>query len=132
MEEFEAFQKLKSSAEGKSLLAVRPKVLDVETEVPAVEDKEERAVCVTGATGYVAGHIIVQLLDKGYHVHGTMRNLEQTKRVAHLTGHQQGDKLKLFQADLKKPGSFDEAVQGCFAVIHVANVVQLAAKVMHS
>lgn len=31
-------------------------------------------VCVTGATGYVAGHIVRRLLEAGFIVHGTSRN----------------------------------------------------------
>jgi nucleoside-diphosphate-sugar epimerase len=91
-----------------------------------------KTVCVTGATGYLAGHVIVQLLEKGHVVHGTMRNLKDESRVAHLTEAAKklgaAERLKFFSADLKEAHSFDAAVQGCDAVVHIANVVQLAAK----
>ncbi len=91
-----------------------------------------RTVCVTGATGYLAAHIIVQLLEKGHVVHGTMRNAKDETRVAHLVAAAarmgQSECLKFFSADLKEAGSFDAAVQGCDTVVHVANVVQLEAK----
>jgi dihydroflavonol-4-reductase len=32
-------------------------------------------VLVTGASGYVAGHRILRLLDGGYNVRGTLRSL---------------------------------------------------------
>ena len=32
-------------------------------------------VLVTGATGYIASHVIHQLLQRGYQVVGTVRNL---------------------------------------------------------
>ena len=38
-------------------------------------------VCVTGAAGFIAGHVIVDLLDDGHTVHATVRNLgDDTKR----------------------------------------------------
>ena len=88
-----------------------------------------QTVCVTGATGYLAGHIIRFLLDEGHTVHGTVRSLKQTSRVAHLTSHpDSATLLKLFEADLTKEGSFDAAVSGSTCVMHVANVVQLTSK----
>ena len=86
-------------------------------------------VCVTGATGYVAGHIIMQLLDRGVRVRGTVRSLGAERRTAHLRTHERAaELLELFEADLTKEGSFDEAVRGCTGVMHVANVVQLTSK----
>jgi dihydroflavonol-4-reductase len=40
-------------------------------------------VLVTGASGYVAGHCILQLLENGYHVRGTLRS---SKRAAQVRG----------------------------------------------
>ena len=34
-------------------------------------------VLVTGASGYIAQHIILQLLAKGYRVRGTIRSLDK-------------------------------------------------------
>lgn len=36
----------------------------------------EEVLCVTGASGFLAGHIVKQLLEKGYRVRGTVRSLE--------------------------------------------------------
>lgn len=33
-------------------------------------------VCVTGASGFIATHIVEQLLEKGYKVNGTVREVE--------------------------------------------------------
>lgn len=38
-------------------------------------------VLVTGASGYVAGHCIIQLLDRGYRVRGTLRSLRRADEV---------------------------------------------------
>lgn len=39
-----------------------------------------------------------------------------------------GGKLELFNADLMKEGSFDEAIKGATVVIHTAAVVTIVAK----
>lgn len=36
---------------------------------------EEKKVCVTGSSGYLGSSITKQLLEKGYTVHATLRNL---------------------------------------------------------
>jgi len=74
---------------------------------------------VTGASGYIAGWIIKKLLEKGYEVRGTVRSLadeEKTKPLRELF-----PALKLYEADLLKEGSFDEAVQGAEIVFHTAS-----------
>eukprot|EP01087_Luapelamoeba_hula_P018004 TRINITY_DN5737_c1_g1_i2.p1 TRINITY_DN5737_c1_g1~~TRINITY_DN5737_c1_g1_i2.p1 ORF type:complete len:410 (+),score=72.87 TRINITY_DN5737_c1_g1_i2:69-1232(+) len=81
-------------------------------------------VCVTGATGFIAGHVIEQLLEAGYNVRATVRNSSDTNKYAHLTRLAQQYKqqtLEFVSADLGKPGSFDDAVKGCWGVCHVAS-----------
>lgn len=38
-------------------------------------------VLVTGASGYVAGHCILRLLQDGYRVRGTLRSLQRAGEV---------------------------------------------------
>ena len=73
---------------------------------------------VTGATGYIAGHIVAQLLEKGYTVRGTVRSLSDPKSLA-----LQRDfpSLQLYEADLLKAGSFDSAIDGARYVFHVSS-----------
>lgn len=82
-------------------------------------------VLVTGATGYIAGVLIRDLLQKGVTVHGTVRDPSQTDRLQYLkdladestsTG-----SLKFFQGDLTDPGSFAEGMKGCSIVFHTAS-----------
>ena len=76
-------------------------------------------VLVTGATGYVAGELIKQLLEAGVTVHAAVRNPENTAKVAHLKA--MGGDLKLFKADLLDEGSDSEAMAGCSIVFHTAS-----------
>jgi nucleoside-diphosphate-sugar epimerase len=86
-------------------------------------------VCVTGAAGFIAGHVIIDLLDDGHVVHATVRDLGDDAKRAHLDvlSERYSGKLELFEADLLEPGSLDAALEGCDALIHTATAVMLAA-----
>ena len=89
------------------------------------------AVLVTGATGFIAQHCILNLLEAGYRVRGTVRSAGPTRAAelaeilrphlgatarAHLADH-----LELVEADLTSDAGWDEAVLGCRYVLHVAS-----------
>jgi nucleoside-diphosphate-sugar epimerase len=79
-------------------------------------------VLVTGATGFIAGHCIQELLAHGYAVRGTVRNAA-TADVAHLHALAQrtGGSLELVEARLDADPGWAEAVDGCTYVWHVAS-----------
>lgn len=66
-------------------------------------------------------------MDKGYIVHGTVRDLSNQNKATHLLVLSKAypDKLKLFEADLLSNGSFDSAIQDCNYVIHRASPFKL-------
>lgn len=82
-----------------------------------------KPVLVTGGTGYLASWIVKQLLDDGFEVRTTVRNLAKKEKFAHLTLLAVKSKgiLQVFEADLLKNGSFNEAMRGCGLVIHTAS-----------
>jgi len=87
-----------------------------------------RTVLVTGANGYLASHIVKQLLEKGYkyNVHACVRNAGNQSSVRHLikipspTG-----KLTLFSTgdmgDKSLYGRYTKPLADCDAVIHAAS-----------
>lgn len=80
--------------------------------------------CVTGATGYLASELVAQLLERGYHVHATVRSLTNTARNACLTGLPKaslGETLTLHEADLQDERAFDECVKDVDYVFHTAS-----------
>lgn len=82
-----------------------------------------RPVLVTGATGYVAGWLVKQLLEAGVTVHAAVRDPDNTAKVAHLVqlAGQAPGSLRFFRADLLEPGSYAEAMAGCAIVFHTAS-----------
>jgi dihydroflavonol-4-reductase len=76
-------------------------------------------VVVTGATGFVAGHVIRELTEKGFKVRGTVRNLTDTAKTQHLRS--LFPDLELFEADLLDDGSFLECCKGARFVVHCAS-----------
>ena len=83
-----------------------------------------KPVLVTGATGYVAGVTIKQLLEHGVTVHATVRDPTNTQRLQYLqqlADKSPGGKIKFFAGDLLKMGSFKDAMEGCEIVFHMAS-----------
>lgn len=80
-------------------------------------------VMVTGATGFVAGWVVRELLDAGLTVHAPIRHSndkEKTQYLRRLANKSPG-KIKFFDADLLKQGSYGEAMAGCHIVFHTAS-----------
>ncbi|CAN1339238.1 Phenylacetaldehyde reductase [Linum perenne] len=82
---------------------------------------EERVVCVTGGSGYIASWIIKLLLERGYTVKTTVRdpNSNKTQHLLSLDG--AAERLQLYKADLTEDGCFDSAIHGCQGVFHTAS-----------
>ena len=81
-------------------------------------------VLVTGATGYLAGWVVVALLQRGYRVRGTIRRPEAEAEVRAGVAKQvqvTDGRLELVQADLRADAGWAEAVRGCDCVLHVAS-----------
>ncbi|EEY16690.1 aldehyde reductase [Verticillium alfalfae VaMs.102] len=77
-------------------------------------------VLVTGATGFVAGHVVNQFLQRGYRVRGTVRDLNQASWLVQDTFKsyaESGSFEVVAVADLAADGTFDEAVKDPNAVI---------------
>lgn len=95
------------------------------------DSASNHTVLVTGATGFIAQHCIVQLLDAGYCVRGTARAAGRTAEVAdvvrpHLSPAAQArldSDFEVVAADLTADTGWDGAVAGCRYVLHVASPI---------
>jgi dihydroflavonol-4-reductase len=78
-------------------------------------------VLVTGATGYAAGWIIKLLLDRGYSVRATVRNIK-TSKLDYLRRLATPERLEFVECDLTSSQAvWTAAVRGCEGVCHVAS-----------
>src|ERR1700751_94940 len=81
-------------------------------------------ILVTGGSGFVGSHTILQLLGAGHQVRTTIRNLKREGDVRAMLkegGAQPGDRLSFIAADLTNDAGWREAVAGCDYVLHVAS-----------
>ena len=81
-------------------------------------------VLVTGGSGFVGAHCIIQLLEAGYQVRTTVRSMAREGDVRAMLrqgGADAGERLSFVAADLTKDAGWAEAVSGCAYVLHVAS-----------
>jgi nucleoside-diphosphate-sugar epimerase len=81
-------------------------------------------VLVTGGSGFIGSHCILQLLAAGRRVRTTVRSLAREGEVRALLkegGAEPGDRLSFVAADLLDDAGWAEAVAGCERVLHVAS-----------
>jgi len=80
-------------------------------------------ILVTGASGFVAIHTIIQLLEQGYKVRATLRTLSREGEVRETISKyvQANDRLELLSADLEQDTGWNEAMKDVEYVLHVAS-----------
>ena len=81
-------------------------------------------VLVTGGSGFIGSHSILQLLAAGHKVRTTVRSLKRERDVRAMlkeSGTEPGDRLSFIAADLENDTGWPEAVAGCDYVLHVAS-----------
>lgn len=90
--------------------------------------ENSETVLVTGGTGFVAIHCILQLLQKGYNVKATLRPIKRKEEIIDMLrngGITSFDKLSFVEADLTEERNWAEAAKGCNYVLHVASPIFL-------
>ncbi|KAL6907336.1 hypothetical protein GGI43DRAFT_431388 [Trichoderma evansii] len=85
-------------------------------------------VLLTGVTGFVASHIAKALLQRGYRVRGTVRDIEKAEWLVNdvLNDYVDTASFELCRVpDIAANHAFDEAIKGVSAVAHVASIMTM-------
>jgi nucleoside-diphosphate-sugar epimerase len=84
---------------------------------------DKGTVLVTGGSGFIGGWCVIGLLEQGYSVRTTVRNLSRVEavrasfdKIIDTTG-----RLSFHAADLTRDDGWDAATSGCDYVLHVAS-----------
>lgn len=85
-----------------------------------------KTILVTGATGYIAKHLVLQLLKAGHHVVGSVRSLSREAEMhaalrPHLSDPSTLENLRLVALDLSRDDGWQEAMNGVDVVFHTAS-----------
>jgi len=84
---------------------------------------KNKPVLVTGANGYVAGWLVVKLLEEGCTVHAAVRDPDNEEKIHHLheLAEEHTGTIHFFKTDLLEEGSYAEAMEDCELVFHTAS-----------
>ncbi len=77
---------------------------------------------VTGAPGFVGGHLVDALLDHGHHVACLVRSTSDTRRLEALRAKRRP--IELVRGDVLDPASLPAAIRGVDYVYHVAGLTK--------
>lgn len=81
-------------------------------------------ILVTGGSGFIGSHVILQLLAAGHEVRTTVRSLKRegdVRAMLRVGGAEPGEQLTFFTADLMNDAGWLHAIAGCEFVLHVAS-----------
>lgn len=88
------------------------------------QNEGPQRVLVTGGTGFIGSHCVLQLLQAGYQVRTTVRSLDREGDLRGMIregGVEAGDRLEVIETNLLEDEGWDEAVADCDFVLHVAS-----------
>jgi len=87
---------------------------------------EPQTVLVTGATGYIAKHIVLQLLNSGYAVTGSVRDTAREAELhaaltPYLDDRSALERLRVVELNLMQDDGWDAAMEGVDVLMHTAS-----------
>ena len=83
-------------------------------------------IFVTGVNGHIGNQIVRDLLQNGYQVKGSVRDLQDDSKTAHVLQHATEigvpERLELVQGDILDGDEWAEMISGCDALFHTATI----------
>lgn len=93
---------------------------------------EKNTVLVTGASGFIAKHIVLKLLQEGYSVRGSVRTATRAEEVRNAVssglpeGFDLDGRLEFVELDLTRDAGWSDALAGVDVLMHTASPFPLA------
>ena len=85
-----------------------------------------RRIFVTGVNGHIGNHIVRDLLEHGYAVRGSVRDLNDPSKTDHVQTHAADlgaeDRLELVEGDVLEADGWTERLEGCDGLFHTATI----------
>ena len=77
---------------------------------------EKKLLTIFGASGLVGSSILREALDRGYHVNGTLRDVDNQDRITRLKSLPSGNNADFFSANMADISSLDSPLKNADAV----------------
>jgi len=86
-----------------------------------MENSQEK-VLVTGASGFIASHCILELLKAGYKVKGSLRDLQKQVEIqSFLKKYISSEQIEFCKLNLLSDEGWDQACSDCEYILHIAS-----------
>src|SRR5438270_13106392 len=73
-------------------------------------------VFLTGATGFVGGHLLQRLVNENHTVRALVRNIQSASSI-------NSNNVELVQGDVTQGSGLDAGMKDCDAVIHLVGII---------
>ena len=90
-----------------------------------MDDAEPQRIFVTGVNGHIGNHIVRDLLEHGYFVRGSVRDLNDASKTEHVLARRDlglEDRLELVEGDVLEADGWEGMLQGCDGLFHTATI----------
>ena len=85
-----------------------------------------KTIFVTGVNGHIGNHIVRDLLENGYSVKGSVRDLSDKSKTQHVINHAAEldvtERLELVEGDILDGDNWSELIAGCDSLFHTATI----------
>ena len=89
-------------------------------------DETRKRIFVTGVNGHVGNHIVRDLLEHGYEVKGSVRDLNDPGKTDHVLAHAAAlgyeERLELVEGDVLDADGWTTLLTGCDGLFHTATI----------